>query len=399
METNLLTRKSPSSAPTAPPTRKRTRGAVIKVSLAVLVVFVLLAAIYASQIVKMVKMGAKMVPPPETVTSAEVRPAEWQPMLTSVGSIAPVQGATISAEVPGTVSEIAFKSGAEVKKGDILVRIDASAEEAQLRSAEADASLAKADLDRSRDLAQRKVISAAEFDAAESKFKQKVAAVDNIKSIIVKKNIAAPFDGRAGIREVNAGQMIPAGQSIVAVQTLDPVFADFAMPQQRVAGIEPGLEVSVTSDAFPGEQFKGKLTAVDSSVNLITRNVTLQATLSNPEHKLKPGMFARISVLLPQKKPVLVIPATAIAYAPYGNSVYVIEQKKDEKTSEEATTIRQQFVRTGETRGDFVEVTDGAKQGDQIVSTGLFKLRNGMAVHVDNKLAPKLQESPKPADS
>ena len=378
---------------------KRTRSAVVKVSLAVVVIFILLAGIYASQIVKMIKMGSKMVPPPETVTTAEVRPAEWQPMVSAVGSISPVQGATVSAEVGGTVSEITFESGAIVKKGDVLVRIDASAEEAQLRSAQAEADLAKADRDRSRDLATRKVISQAELDAAETKFKQKSAAVENLKSIIMKKNISAPFDGHAGIREVNAGQMIPAGQRIVSVQTLDRVFADFSLPQQRVAGIEPGLQVRVTTDAFPDEKFEGTLTAVDSSVNPVTRNVALQATLTNPEQKLKPGMFAKVSVLLPQKKPVLIIPATAIAYAPYGNSVYVIEKKKDEKTGADSVTIRQQFIRTGETRGDFVEVTSGAKQGDQIVSTGLFRLRNGMAVRVDNKLAPNAQESPKTSDS
>ncbi|MDQ6625282.1 MAG: efflux RND transporter periplasmic adaptor subunit, partial [Verrucomicrobiota bacterium] len=206
---------------------------MIKVSLAVLAIFLVLAGIYASQIVKMISMGSKMVPPPETVTSIEVRSADWQPMVSAVGSISAVQGATISAEVAGTVSEVLFESGAQVKKGDLLVRLDSSAEEAQLRSAEADAALAKADLDRSRDLAARKVISRAEMDAAESKFKQKAAAVDNIKSVIVKKNIAAPFDGRAGIREVNAGQMVPAGQRIVSVETLGSVFADFALPQQR----------------------------------------------------------------------------------------------------------------------------------------------------------------------
>lgn len=382
-----------------PVPKKRVRRAVFKVVVAVLAVFLLLAAVYASQIVKMIKMGSKMVPPPETVTSAEVQSTEWQPMLSAVGSISPVQGATVSTELAGTVSEIAFESGAQVKKGDLLVRIDASAEEAQLRSAEADENLAKSDLDRSRDLAARKVISSAELEAAEAKFKQKTAAVDNLKSVIVKKNIAAPFDGRAGIRQVNAGQMIPVGTNIVAVQTLDPVFADFNLPQQRAGEITPGLGVRVTSDAFPGEQFDGKLTAVNSSVDPVTRNVALQATLANPEQKLKPGMFAKVNVLLPQKKPVLIIPATAIAYAPYGNSAYVIEQKKDEKTGAENLTIRQQFVRTGETRGDFVEVTDGLKEGDQIVGTGLFKLRNGMAVHIDNKLAPKLEEAPTPADS
>ena len=377
---------------------KPSRG-VGKVVLLLVGVFLVVAGTYASHIFTMISMGKKMVPPPETVTSAEVRQVEWQPNLVAVGSISPVQGATISAEIAGTVAEIKFESGALVKKGDILVRMDTSAEEAQLRSAQAEADLAQADLGRSRDLASRKVISKAELDTAETKSKQKIAASDNIKSAIDKKNIIAPFAGRAGIREVNPGQMLPVGQKIVSVQTLDPVFADFSMPQQRVAELQPGLEVQVVTDAFPDEQFRGKLTAVDSSVDPVSRSVSLQATLSNPEQKLKAGMFAKVKVILPQKKPVLIIPATAIAYAPYGNSVYIIEKKKDEKTGTENVVIRQQFVRTGETRGDFVEITNGLKQGEIIVSTGLFKLRNGMLVRVDNTLAPKAEEAPKPADS
>ena len=378
---------------------KKKLAPLVKVIIGLVVVFLLVAGIYASHIFTMVSMGSKMVPPPETVTTAEVRQVEWQPILSAIGSISPVQGAIVSAEIAGTVAEIKFESGAAVKKGDVLVRMDTSAEDAQLRAAQAEGELAKADLDRSRDLAARKVISKAELDAAETKFKQKVAAVDNIKSIIDKKNISAPFDGRAGIREVNPGQMVPVGQKIVSVQTLDPVFADFSMPQQRVSELKPGLDVKVVTDAFPEQDFPGKLTAVDSSVDPVSRNVFAQATLANPEHKLKAGMFAKVNVILPQKKPVLVIPATAIAYAPFGNSVYVIEKKKDEKSGKENVTIRQQFVRTGETRGDYVEVTNGLKRGENIVSTGLFRLRNGMVVTIDNKLAPKLEENPKPSDT
>lgn len=398
MPTNLLSRKSPSSAPTAPP-RKRARGAVFKVILALVGLFLLIGGIKALQIMTLIKSGSAMVPPATTVTSAKVEQADWQPMMSAVGSIAPVQGATISAELAGMVTEIGFQSGRPVKKGDILLKLDAQAEQAQLRSAEADAELAKADFDRARDLADRKVISRAEFDVTSSRYTQRKAAVDNMQSIIAKKEIRAPFDGIAGIREVNPGQMVPAGQNLVTLQALAQVFVDFSMPQQQLAEITAGLPVKVTTDAIAGREFDGELTAVNSAVDPATRSVSLQATIDNADHALRAGMFARVRVLLPQKVRTLFIPATAVSYAPYGNSVYVIEQKKDEKSGKDALFIRQQFIRTGEARGDFVAVTEGLKAGDQVVSTGVFKLRNGMEVAVDNKLAPRPEEAPKPADT
>jgi membrane fusion protein, multidrug efflux system len=378
---------------------KRTTKSVWKVIAALVGIFLLVAGIKVLQIVTLVSTGKKMVPPPTTVTSAEVKKGDWQPMLTAVGSISPVQGAMISAELAGTVAEIGFQSGALVKKGDVLLKLDASAEEAQLRSTQADAELAKNDLDRARGLADRKVISAAELDAAQSKYAQKKAAVDNMQSVIDKKQIRAPFDGIAGIRAVNPGQMVKVGDPLVSLQALDQVFVDFSLPQQQLADVKPDLPVKVTTDAIPDREFEGKLTAVNSSIDPVTRNVSLQATLENADHALRAGIFARVKVLLPQKNPTLFIPATAVLYAPYGNSVFVIEKKSDEKTKKENLTLRQQFIRTGETRGDFVAVTDGLKANEQIVSTGVFKLRNGMNVVIDNKLAPKSELAPKPADS
>jgi membrane fusion protein (multidrug efflux system) len=378
---------------------KRAGGALLRVILGLIAIAVVVIGIKALQIVTMISSGKKMVPPPTTVTSAKVEKGDWEPVLTAVGSISPVQGAMISAELAGTVSDVQFENGASVKKGDVLLKLDASSEQAQLRSADADAALAKNDFDRARDLSARKVISAAEFDAAQSKFTQKKAAIDNMRALIDKKEIHAPFDGVAGIRTVNPGQMVKVGDPLVSLQTLDRVYVDFSMPQQQMADLKAGLPVKVTTDAIPGRDFEGKLTAVNSSIDATTRNVTLQATLDNPDHALRSGMFARVKVLLPQKNPTLFIPATAVAYAPYGNSVYVIEKKHDEKTKKDALIIRQQFVRTGEARGDFVAVTEGLKAGDQIVSTGVFKLRNGLDVVVDNTLAPNPQLAPRPADS
>jgi membrane fusion protein (multidrug efflux system) len=378
---------------------KRARGAVFKVILALVGVFLIIAGIKALQIFTMVSAGKKMVPPPTTVTSADVKKGDWQPVLTAVGSISPVQGAMISAELAGTVAEINFQSGALVKKGEVLLKLDASAEAAQMRSAQADAELAKNDLDRARGLAERKVISAAEFDATQSKYAQKKAAVENMQSVIDKKQIRAPFDGTAGIRAVNPGQMVKVGDPLVSLQALGQVFFDFSLPQQQLADVKPDLPVKVTTDAIPDREFEGKLTAVNSSIDPTTRNVTLQATLDNQDNALRAGMFGRVKVLLPQKNPTLFIPATAVSYAPYGNSVFVIEKKSDDKTRQENLILRQQFIRTGETRGDFVAVTNGLKANEQIVSSGVFKLRNGMNVVIDNKLAPKSELAPKPADS
>src|SRR3954470_3673542 len=334
MNTNLLSRKSPSSAPvsSAPPPRKRKGRPVLKVVLAVIILFLVIAGIKVWQFAAMISAGKKMVPPPTTVTSAEAKSADWQPMLTAIGSVSPVQGAMISAELAGTVTEIKFQSGALVKKGDVLLKMDVSPEEAQLRSATADEELAKHDLDRSRDLANRKVISAAEFDSAQSKYAQKKAAVENIQSTIDKKQIRAPFDGTGGIRAVNPGQMVKVGDQLVSLQAMGQVYFDFALPQHQLADVKQDLAVKVTTDAIPGREFDGKLTAINSSIDPATRNVTLQATLDNPENALRAGMFGRIKVLLPKTNPTLFVPATAVSYAPFGNSVYVIENKKDEKT-------------------------------------------------------------------
>jgi membrane fusion protein (multidrug efflux system) len=344
-------------------------------------------------------MAMPMVIPPTTVSSVQVKQEDWPPIFTSIGTVSAVQGATVSAELAGTVADVKFENGGVAKKGDVLVRLDASSEEAQMKSAEADLELARSDLARARDLATRNVVSKAELDAAESKFKQKEGVVNNMRSMISKKEVLAPFDGQLGIRQVNVGQMITAGQQVVSLQALDPLYVDFALPQQDLPKLSPGLEVRVHTDVVPGREFPGKLTALNSAVDPVTRNVTLQATIENKDHALRPGMFAKIDVLLLDKQETLIVPGTAISYAPYGDSVFVIEKKKDEKTGQESQVLRQQFVRVGEARGDFVSITKGLEPGQQIVSTGVFKLRNGMGVVINNDLAPKPQLNPKPADT
>jgi membrane fusion protein (multidrug efflux system) len=364
-----------------------------------LALVILLVGIKGLQIFKMMAAAKAMMPPPQTVSSAEVREENWAPVLSAIGSVSAVQGAIIAAELGGVVSDIKFENGGVAKKGDVIMKLDASQEEALLRSAEAEAELARTDLERTQGLASQKVVSKAELDAAESKFRRLTAIVDQMRSNIRKKTLVAPFDGQLGIRQVNVGQMINPGQQVVALTSLDPVYVDFALPQQHLGKLSPGLEVRVTTDALPGRVFPGKLTAVNSMVDTATRNVSVQATLENPDHLLRPGMFAKAEVVLPEKSPALVIPGSAVSYAPFGDSVFVIEKKKDEKTGKETQVIRQQFVRIGAARGDFVSVTEGLKAGETVVSTGVFKLRNGMTVTINNDLAPKPQTNPTPVDS
>jgi membrane fusion protein (multidrug efflux system) len=362
-------------------------GKLIMVAIAIAAVLFLILVpiglIKFLQIRKMMSSPREM--PATTVTSVVVKEEDWAPRLSAVGSISAVQGAVLSTDLAGTVGQVNFESGGEAKKGDVLVKLVASQEEADLE-------LARANLQRARDLAARKVVSKQELDAAESTFKQKEGVVQH-------KEVRAPFDGQLGIRQVNVGQMIKEGQEVVQLTKLDPVYVDFALPQQELTKISTGLEVQVRTDAVAGREFKGKVTAINSMVDTVTRNVSLQGTLENPDHALRPGMFVKVEVELPEKHKAFVVPGSAISYAPFGDSVFVIEKKKDPKTGKESQSIRQQFVKVGEARGDFVSINEGLKGNETIVSTGVFKLRNGMPVTINNDLAPKPQMNPKPVDS
>jgi membrane fusion protein (multidrug efflux system) len=376
--------------------RRRWRSVALAACLLIgIAVFVF--GIKVLQIGKM--MSTPMVMPPTTVSSAVVKEEDWAPTLSAIGSVSAVQGAVVSTELGGVVAEVDFQNGSVAKKGDVLMRLDSSAEEAQLHTAQADLELAKANLERERNLAQRKVVSQQEFDAAQSTFGQKQGAVDNMRSFITKKEVRAPFDGMLGIRQVNVGQMINPGQQVVQLTALDKVYVDFALPQQNLPKLGTGYEARVHADALQGHEFKGKVTAINSMVDAVTRNVGVQATLENPDHDLHPGMFVKVDVILPEKSKTLVIPGSAVSYAPYGNSVFVIDKTKDPKTGKESQSLRQAFVRIGEARGDFIAITEGLKAGDVIVGTGVFKLRNGMPVVINNDLAPKPQLNPKPIDS
>lgn len=372
--------------------------------LAGLVGFIVLVAgplilVKITQFKTMGAVGAAMVMPPTTVTAASATETAWENSLTATGSVAAVQGVTIGAELPGKVVKIAFEAGAVVNAGDVLVQLDTSTEEAQLRSAEASAALAKANLARARDLRQTNTNAPVDLDVAESQSKQTVAQVENIRTVIAKKTIRAPFTGRLGLRLVNLGQILKDGDPIATLQTMDPIYVNFALPQQRLPQVVVGNVIRLRSDAAPGQAFEGKVTAISPEIDPVTRNFRVQATFANREEKLRAGMFVGVDVMLPTKTRVLAIPATSILYAPYGDSIFIVEEKKNPKSGLMEKVLRQQFVRLGEGRGDFVDVIDGLKSNEMVVTSGVFKLRTGMPVVIDNTLAPKAELAPTPKNT
>jgi len=364
----------------------------------VLAVVGFLAGTKLSQFSAMGAAYAAAVVPPEVVTSATVNREDWEETFQVTGSLVPVQGVTVAAELPGKVVRIAFEPGAEVQAGDLLVQLDITSEEAQLRSAESAVRLAESELQRSRELLSKGTIAQAEFDADEAQYQQALAQADGVRAVIGKKTIRAPFAGRVGLRQVNLGQVLRDGDPITSLQNLDPIFVNFSLPQQRLATVSPGTAVRVTTDAAPGRTFEGTVGAINPELDPVTRTVRAQATLANPAGSLRPGMYATVDIVLPSRGSVLAIPSTAVLFAPYGDTVFVISDVRDEKTGETVKRIKQQVVRLGPSRGDFVSVVSGLQEGDVIVSTGAFKLRPDMAVRIDNTLAPAASLTPTPAN-
>lgn len=361
-----------------------------------IIVVLTLGAIKVAQIKEMTSVVH--TPPPSAVTTAEAESTEWHAALRAIGTLAPVEGVTISADAEGTVVKIAVESGAAVKTGDLLVELDTTVEQAQLAAAEARAALAKINLERAKELRESQATAQSEYDSAEAMYKQNLAEVAGLKALIAKKQVRAPFDGRVGIRSVNLGQFVPRGQALLPLQKLDPIYVNFYVPQRFLQSLVVDQKVSVTIDAFESTPFAGTITAINSEVDPATRNISVQATLSNPQEQLRSGMFARVEVQTPATESVVVVPATAIAYASYGNSVFVVETMKD-KDGKEYLGVRQQFVKIGVARGDLVAVTEGVKPGEQIVTSGVFKLRNGAHVQVNNTVLPASSATPKPANT
>ena len=372
---------------------------VVLTALGIALLVGVIAGIKALQIKAMIDAGASAPKQVETVSAALVETDRWVRSVESVGSFRAVQGADLSMETSGIVSRIHFENGAEVREGDLLLELDSDAEKATLRSAEAEANLAGTVYERSKILRASNAISQSDLDAAASQFRKLSALVEQLRATVSKKQLHAPFAGRLGIRDVNLGQFVQNGDKIVSLQSLDPIFVDFLLPQQLISTLATGQKILVRTDAYPGRIFKGELTAINSEVDRITRNIRLQGTLLNPDGALRPGMFARVEIFDGGEDEVLRIPLTAQLRAPYGDSVFVVLDKKSDGDGEGELIVEQRFIRTGRAVGDFVSVTEGVKEGDRVVTAGAFKLRNGVSIRVDNSLAPQPSLTPTPENN
>lgn len=337
-------------------------------------------------------------PPPEAVTTVVARQEKWPTTLNVIGTMQAVQGVTVSADLPGTVDRIAFESGNSVKAGDVLVELDTRQERAQLAAAEAQRDLAIVNFNRTQELVKQGVIARLEFDNVTAQQKSTEAQVGEIRATIARKTIRAPFTGILGIRQVNLGQYLSAGEAIVPLQSLDPIYVNFGVPQDAAAKIRVGSMLRVTSNDAANMEFSGRVTAIDAVESEATRNIQVQATLANLRGRLRPGMFVQVAAVTGADRPVIALPTTAINYAPYGNSVYVVSDMKD-PSGKTYRGVRQQFVKLEGSRGDQVAVVSGVNPGDEVVSSGVFKLRNGAAVQVNNKVQPENSPAPKPEDS
>ena len=350
------------------------------------------------QIETAVAQGANFKIPPTAVTTVVAQRVTWPSTLTVIGTAAAIQGVTVSADLPGTIDRIHFESGQWVHEGDILVELDTRQERAQLANLEAQRDLAKINYDRAQELVKSGVISRSDYDNATAQQKATEAQVGDIKAAIARKTIKAPFSGVLGIRQVSLGQYLAAGQAIVSLQSLDPIYVNFGVPQQDTAKVAPGRVLRVSSDELPGVEFSAKIIALDSVINEQTRNIQVQAVLVNKGNRLRPGMFVQVDLPLGQPREVVPLPASAINYAPYGDSVYVVTDMKDPKGNA-YRGVRQQVVKVEGSRGDQVAVVSGVNPGDEVVSSGVFKLRNGAPVLVNNAVKPSNSPSPKPEDS
>jgi membrane fusion protein (multidrug efflux system) len=339
---------------------------------------------------------ASFQPPPEAVTTIVAREERWPATLAAIGTVAAVRGVTVSADLPGIVEAIAFSSGQAVKEGEVLVQLDTRQERAQLTAAEAQRDLSHSNLERMRSLTADRIVAQAEFDQAEAANKTAEANTGEIRATIGRKTIRAPFAGVLGLRQVNLGQYLTGGAPIVSLQSMSPIYVNFSVPQQQVARLKVGTPVGVvTEDARA--RTSGRVTAIDSVVDQGTRNAQVQATFPNADGKLRPGMFVQATAALGTSAAVVTLPASAINYAPFGDSVFVVA---DLKSPAGATYrgVAQRFVKLGDARGDQIAVLSGVKAGDEVVTSGVFKLRNGAAVQVNNTVQPSNDSAPKVED-
>jgi membrane fusion protein, multidrug efflux system len=364
----------------------------------VVVFIATLAFVKFRQFQAMAAQFAAMQPPPEAVTTIVAQREDWPATISAIGTVAAVQGVTVSADLPGIVGRIGFDSGKAVKQGDVLVELDTRQEQAQLSAAEAQVELSRVTFERMKTLVGHDAVSRAEVDAAAAANKQAEARIREIRATIERKTIHAPFSGILGIRAVNLGQYLNGGDAVVSLQSLNPIYVNFGVPQQDAGQIHLGRGVHITAADVGNIALDGRISALDSVVDETTRNVTVQATLANPGGKLRPGMFVQTQVILGASHSVIALPGSSINYAPYGDSVYVVTDLKD-PNGKSYRGVRQQVVKLGGARGDQIAVLGGINAGDEIVTSGVFKLRNGAAVQINNKVKPANNRAPKPEDS
>jgi membrane fusion protein, multidrug efflux system len=386
------------------PTRKRPpyiRAVLIAIVLLVVIVGVL-GYFKVTQIMgfaALAKSGA-FAPPPTAVTTTVASHSEWQPTLDTIGTVTAINGVTVSTDLAGIVDKIAFTSGTIVKAGDLLIHLNTDQEQAQLEQAHAQLDLGRVTFNRDRDLLVKRTISQQDYDTAEATYRQNEATVDQFKALIARKTLRAPFDGVVGIRQVNLGQYLNTGDAVVTLQSFDPIYVNFTLPQQDLSKLGVGQTVDLRLDAYGDNKvFSGKITAVNCLVDQATRNIQVQATLENNEQKLRPGMFAKVSVVLPEREPVIALPVSSVHYAPYGNSIFIVTDAKDEITGKPVKAVKEQFVKLGAARGDLISITSGVKAGDEVVTSGVFRLKSGSTIIINNEIQPNSEASPTPANS
>jgi membrane fusion protein, multidrug efflux system len=380
---------------------KKTERSSVKKRMIIMILGVILVVagigfVVFRNIMKQIAQGS-IPQPPVVVTAMKVAKQEWQPQLNAVGSLRAVRGVDVTTEIAGLVREIRFKSGDEVKGGAVLIQLNADSDLAQLASLKAAADLAQTTLTRDRVQLAAEAISQAQVDSDEADLKSKRAQAASQQATIDKKTIRAPFSGRLGITLVNPGQYLNPGDKVVTLQTIDPIFIDFNLPQQQISGVSVGQAVTVLSDAYLGQPFSGKVTAIDAKVDTATRNVQIEATVTNPNKLLLPGMFGRAAVDSGEKKTYLTLPQTAITYNPYGATVFVAADKKDAKGNLEVQA-QQVFITPGPTRGDQVAILKGVSEGATVVTSGQLKLKNGTPLRIDNSVQPLNDQNPTPQE-
>ena len=350
------------------------------------------------QIQTAIAQGAAFQPPPEAVTTVIAAREQWPSTLNVIGTAAAVRGVTVSADLAGIVDQILFESGQAVREGQVLVVLDTRQEQAQMEAVEAQRVLARLNFNRMQELLDQKVVSKAEYDSATAESRQAEARVVEIRAAIERKTIRAPFTGILGIRQVNKGQYLAGGNPVVPLQSLNPIYVNVGVPQQAIGQVHVGRSIRIAAEDLGNLAFEGRVTAIDSVVDETTRNIQVQATLANPDGKLRPGMFVQTEMALGASQPVIALPASAVSYAPYGDSVFIVSDLRDDK-GHPYRGVRQQIVKLGPARGDQIGVLSGVNAGDEVVTSGVFKLHNGAAVQINNSVKPGNNASPKPENS